>query len=253
MSKIVELKELNDSVDSSKYEMARGDTASLLRGWRRELLFHPLAVEIPTQNFQPTQDRTNENINIYFLINSIYEGNYFFTRMDKRGKRGLSFSEPSNNFVDGIDFQSLHEGSTSTWTENFAEIKTIPKIQRGSNSIIERLKKFATLEAGWDSYDAKPIRWSTIIRAIQFFSNVLYVVSNENKDIVPPFIAPLSDGGIQFEWNTCYKGLIHSIPEKEEEPLEYLKVDKISGEDKEKEKVVYSIDDMVDVVIEWLL
>ncbi len=106
---------------------------------------------------------------------------------------------------------------------------------------------------GWDSYDAKPIRWSTITRATEFFSKVLYVVSNENKDIVPPFIAPLSDGGIQFEWNTCYKELTHSIPEKEGEPLEYLKVDKISGEEKEKEGVVSSIDDMVDILIEWLL
>lgn len=253
MSNIVELKALNDSVNSPKYEMVTGDTSSFWQVERSELLYHPLAVEIPTQNFQPPQDRTNENINIYLLIKLIYEGNYSFTRMDKRGKRGLSFSESSNNFVDRIDFQSLHEGSTSTWTENFAEIKTISKLQLGSNSIIARLRKFASLEEGWDSYDAKPIEWLTITRAIELFSKVLYVVSNENKDIVLPFIAPLSDGGIQFEWNTCYKGLIHSIPEKKEEPLEYLKVDKISGEEKEKEGVVSSIDDMVDIVIEWLL
>lgn len=253
MSKIVELKALNDSVDSSKYEMARGDSTSL---WQcgGELKYHSLAVEIPTQNFQHTQDRTNENINIYFLINFTYEGTYSYTRMDKRGERGFSFSKPSNNFIPRTDFQKLHKGSSPTWTENFAEIKIASKLRLGSTYMIERLKKFATLEAGWDSYDAKPIEWPTVIRAITFSCQVLYVIDSQNKDVVPrPFIAPRPDGSIQFEWSTCYKELIHTIPEKDNELIEYLKTDMTSGEEKEEEGEVSSINDLVNIVTDWLL
>lgn len=254
MSRIVELKALNDSVDSSKYEMVRGDSASLWQWGGRMLMYYPLAIEIPTQNFQHTQDRTNENINIYLLINLIYEGNYSYTRMDKRGGRGFSFSKSSNNFIPRTDFQKLHKGSSPTWTENFAEIKIASKLRLGSHSITNRLKKFATLEAGWDSYNAKPIKWLTISRAIKFFSNVLCVVESENKDVVPrPFVAPLSDGGIQFEWSTCYKELNHSIPEKVMEPIEYLKVDKTKGIEEEEEGVASSIDDITNLVTDWLL
>lgn len=254
MSKIVELKELDDSVDTSIFEIVKADTASLWQGRMGQLLCHPLAVEIPTQEFQHIHERTNENINIYFFIISRYKQNYFFIRMDKREKREISFFEPYNKCVEKIDFQLLHEGSTSTWTENIAETKIMSKVQHGSRSIVNRLKKFATLEAGWDSYNAKPIEWLTITRAIKFFYNILCAMEIENKDVVPlPFIAPRSDGGIQFEWSTCYKELIHSIPEKRKGPIEYLKVDTTSGEEKEEEGEVSSIDDIVVIVTDWLL
>jgi hypothetical protein len=254
MNKIVELKVLDDSVDSSKYEGVRGDTASFWSAGRRELLCHPLTVEISTQNFQLTQQRTNENINTYLFINAIYDENYSFTWMDKRGKMGLSFSKLSNKIVEGEDFQTLHEGSASTWTENFAEIKIISKLQLGSNSIIKRLRKFSTLKAGWDSYNAKPIEWLTISRAINFFYNVLYVMESKNKDVIPlPFVAPRSDGGIEFEWNTCYKELIIFIPEDEKQFIEYLKVDKTEDEEKEEEEETSNIEDLTNIVTDWLL
>lgn len=245
MSKIVELKELDDSVDTSIVEMVNADTTSLGLGRRGKLLCHPLVIEIPTQRFQHIHERANENI-------SRYKQNYFFPY--KREQKGLSYSESYNNCVGKIDSQLLHEGSISTWTENIAETKIIPKVRQGSRCIVNRLKKFATLKVGWDTYNAKPIEWLTITRAIKFFYTILCVMETENKDVVPlPFVAPRSDGGIQFEWTTCYKELIHSIPEEKMEPIEYLKTDMTSGEEKEEEGVVSGIDDLVNIITDWLL
>jgi hypothetical protein len=254
MSKIVELKELDDSVDTSTsmFEMVRADNTSLRWGGREMLLSHPLAVEIPTQGFQNIHDRTNDN-NIYFHLNLIANQNYYLALMNKRGKREIS-SFRLNDYVDNVNFQTLHKESAPTWTVNIAEAKIMPKIQHGSRSIVNRLKEFATLEKGWDSYGANPIEWFTITRAIEFFFRVLCVLDSDDKNVVPiPFIAPRSDGGIQFEWSTCYKELIHSIPDEKEKPIEYLKVDSVSGEEKEEEGEVSSIDDIVDIVTEWLL
>lgn len=254
MKEIVKVKNLCDSVDLSIFEGAGRATDSLSLKSMATLSYGQSAVETPTQNYQNIHERTNEKNNIYNFISFKGDHNRFFTCMDKRGKWAIYSFGSSNNYVDERDYQLLYEASSSTWTGNIAQNKTIFKMQQGSRQIVNRLKKFATLEAGWDSYGAKPIEWFTIARAIDFFYKVLSVLENERKKVVPvPFIAPRSDGGIQFEWSTCYKELIHSIPEGKKEPLEYLKIDMPSGEEKEEEGEVSSINDLVSIVTDWLL
>lgn len=240
------------AVESDNTLMVSGDTVQL--GQEREIGIPYLTVQTLAHQFQNPQNQTNAYVDTRFFSDMKFGGNYSFAVINKRGIDKFSFDSPQSLLVPEIDSLILHKEKSATWIENFAETKTISNVQLASHSIVERLKSFATLETGWDSYDAKPIEWPTIIRAITFSYQVLYVIDSQNKDVVPrPFIAPLPDGGIQFEWSTCYKELIHSIPEKENDLIEYLKVDNASGEEKEEEGEVSSIDDIVGIVTEWLL
>jgi hypothetical protein len=213
-----------------------------------------LTVQAPTNQFQNPQNQTNAYIDTRFYPDMKCGGNYSFTMIDKRGINNFFFASPQDFLVSEIGPLILRKVKPTTWIENFAETKTISKVQLGSHSIVEKLKSFAALEANWDSYDAKPIEWSTIIRAIKFSNHILYAIDSQDKDVVPrPFIAPRSDGGVQFEWSTCYKELILTIPAKENELMEYLKTDINSGEEKEEEGEVSSIEELVHIVTDWLL
>ena len=231
MNRLIKLKDIKDSIVSSEYILAKSDIAMLLwQGNKSEPLYNS-TIETPTRGFEPFQDCTNGNANEPVIIGSRYE--------------------ESHTVVSVGEEESIGKEDVTTWINNSAETIIAFRIQRGSRFITDRLKKFANLKTGWDSYDAKSIQWKTIIRAIQFFSKVLYEI--ENKNIPVPFVAPLSDGGIQFEWKTCYKELILLIPEKEEEPFEYLKVDKLLWKEQEEEDRVFNIDEMVNIAKNWLL
>lgn len=211
------------------------------------------AVQTPTCRFQDPLNKANVNIDAILSMGIAYGGYHSFSIISKRGIAGITFgSSPLS--IATIDSQFVRKEKSTTSTENFAESRIVSKVQRGSISIVERLKGFKSLKEGWDSYSAKPIEWSAINRAIGFVCHVLYNIDSQNKDVIPhPFIVPCSDGGIQFEWSTCYKELTLTIPEKETEPIEYLKADMTSGEEKEEEGEASSISDIVSLVTDWLL
>jgi len=142
--------------------------------------------------------------------------------------------------------QLLVPEKSNNWTESFADI--FNQLRLVSSDVIKRLKEFAKLGENWDSYGAKPIKWSTISRAIDFFYKVIVL----NPDIAVPFISPAGDGSINFEWEVCSKILTHKIPENEEESFEYVAVDKSSGEVKRIRGRVSTIDGVVEKVTDWM-
>lgn len=240
------------AIESGSTLTVSGDAVQL--GQKRETWMQYLTIQTPTHAFQNPLNQTNAYVDVLFSMDNIYGDYHSFVTIDKRGIKEFSFDRPQNLLVPKVDSLIIRKKKSTTSTEHLAEARTISKVQRGSFSIVERLKGFKALRAGWDSYGAKPIEWSTINRAIVFICHVLYDIDSQNKDIVPPpFIAPRSDGGIQFEWSTCYKELIHTIPDKENERIEYLKTDMTSGEEKEEEGEVSSINDLVSIVTDWLL
>ncbi|MBU4268648.1 MAG: hypothetical protein KJ808_07350 [Acidobacteria bacterium] len=141
-------------------------------------------------------------------------------------------------------------------TENYLmESEYIEKFTFGfSSPIYSRLKMFATLQKGWDSYSAVPIKWSTIAKGIDFISRILYSRFLKKLSYIPiPFIAPLSDGGIQFEWNSCYKELIITIPEDDACPIEYLQIEKTSLSETKKEGNTFNFEDAIFLINGWFL
>lgn len=139
-------------------------------------------------------------------------------------------------------------------TKNYNIVGNLEKIPIGLIPVVQRLKKFAELKQNWDSYGAKPIEWSTISRAIDFFSKVLFQNILESKNNLPiPFVAPLSDGGIQFEWRNCFKELVIVLPNRQEKGVVYLKVEHQLFGEKEEEGKLFNTDEAVPLILEWLI
>ncbi len=254
MDRVLELQKKDSSVISVWRDVKDANSATLLSTENIVVSPYYLSGETPSWEFLPHEARANENINTVIFMDSIYKENYLFSVMSKRELTGFSFSKISDRFIPETSFQSLRGEISSTWTENFAETEFASKFQAGLSRVIERLIKFSTLKIGWDSYSAGPIKWLTVSRSIDFLSKILYIAQRENKKIIPiPFVAPVNDGSIQFEWKTCYRELIHSIPQNDNDYIEYLKIEKSSLGEREEEGFVPNIDNLVEIVSHWLL
>jgi hypothetical protein len=57
------------------------------------------------------------------------------------------------------------------------------------------LNQLATLPENWDSYGSPSVRTEILNNAEHFLNNL------DVEKIPPPFVAPVSGGGIQFEWS----------------------------------------------------
>lgn len=69
---------------------------------------------------------------------------------------------------------------------------------------IERIRSFATLGHGWDSYIAKPITPEAIAAAIRF-------VHASPSELPPPKAFPMTNGGIGFTWLATPDGRIIAV------------------------------------------
>jgi len=129
--------------------------------------------------------------------------------------------------------------------------KGLDRTTLGLDIVMDRLKKIGELKEGWDTYNAKPIDKKTIDRAIKFFENLFS--QSGYKALPVPFIAPLIDGGIHFEWRTFFKEFQYTIPANESEPFTYYKLEKISIDQvTEEESQTYDINEIVNIIMSWL-
>ena len=226
------------------------DSASLFSlDWKEPSVFR-FGIVTPTREYQLLQDLTNNKLNNKFFSDSIYGYENSFAFFDKKDFVMFSYSKGIDVLKESEEsFSWINPSQYSTWTQCYLENEHEPKLKIGLSSIMKRFKKFATLRPGWDSYDGKAVSWTTISRAITFFSKVL--LSNQNT-IPVPFVAPLSDGGIQFEWKTCYRELVNTIPADENQPFEFLKIDRLEN-DREEEGKVFNVQEMAALITEWLL
>ncbi|MEW6008168.1 MAG: hypothetical protein AB1629_00850 [Candidatus Omnitrophota bacterium] len=189
-----------------------------------------------------------------FILNRTYRSNVYRFFIDKKGLDEITiFSSSSSPEI--IELNPVPLAVSTTWTGNFIETEVSNRVELGLRTIIERLKKFAELDPNWDSYDAESIEWDTISRAIDFFTRVVVMLTKENKRNSPvPFVAPVSDGSIQFEWRTFYKELIITIPKQVGDKLGYYKAEKdiVFGEVEESGNTS-NIEDVIELAKDWLL
>ncbi len=68
-----------------------------------------------------------------------------------------------------------------------------------------KLEEILKLNANWNSYDASPIDKVLTDKAFLLLSQI------ENMDVPQPFIAPVSSGGVDIEWNTSERLLSFKI------------------------------------------
>jgi len=113
-----------------------------------------------------------------------------------------------------------------TWVEGGWAIISQPpnwaKRERFSEAF-ERVGQFSTMEPNWDSYGSEPINEDCISKAIDILNRLIEFRENEGINISAPFVAPLSDGGIQFEWESKLRYLEISI--SSDLSLDWLAID----------------------------
>jgi hypothetical protein len=88
----------------------------------------------------------------------------------------------------------------------------------------KRIGRFATLDATWDSYGSSPIDKDCIINAINLLKQIVNLRKEENISVPAPFVAPISTGGIQFEWEINLRYLELSLTPGTEE-ISYFAVE----------------------------
>ncbi len=79
------------------------------------------------------------------------------------------------------------------------------------NQAFQSIGRFARFPENWDSYDAKAIDSECISRGVSIFKGLVKLRSVAEVQIPAPFVAPLSTGGIQIEWEEGERYLEVSI------------------------------------------
>ena len=73
--------------------------------------------------------------------------------------------------------------------------------QRFSGSLT-KLLAMLELAANWDSYGSAPPSKITVAHSIQLLANLFKHFQSMNENLPEPFVAPVPDGRIQFEWES---------------------------------------------------
>lgn len=244
------VKEINSSDLNRAKDLADTEVpGSSLEKGLGEWYFCSVSVGTSSTPFQTLQERTNDKIDNLIFLGRTTKGEHVRVLFsEKRIKRAVFPSDYNRPPKEVTDFYTVVAEHPSNWSDNIAELELIERFRLVSNETVNRIKEFAFLDDNWDSYGAKAIRWSTIVRAIEFFSRVVFMF----PDAPLPFVVPGPNGDIHFEWETCSKVLKHSIPEDENDTFEYLLIDKTSGKVEKTYGRVYNMEEMLDTAAYWM-
>lgn len=204
-------------------------------------LYDPFAFIYP-------EDDNGEESKLAYVKKNSYVPNGFIAFIHNNG---ISIQEDCFK-LDTVSQKLLQfDVSYNSGIVNYAEYGITDKLRIGLQAIIKKIYGFKDLKSGWDTYQAKVINVKTIVNAIDIISKIISSINlNDIINIPIPFVAPLSNGGILFEWSTLYREIEFSIPEKSNKPFQYLITVKHPFYEKEDE--VYSSEELVNIVINWL-
>ena len=104
---------------------------------------------------------------------------------------------------------------------------------------LKKLDEFKDLEPNWNSYDGLPIDHDLISQAKALLESVSIL------DIPEPFVAPVSSGGINFEWDMPLRYLSIKI---RPEGVRFFCVKKIENEEKEKGLIKDGLDSVLSLL-----
>lgn len=121
------------------------------------------------------------------------------------------YREESGSGLNENLFQDEHNTNDETnYLDEFRDVET-------------QIDDLISLPENWDSYNANTICDSTINRAKRFIHDLF--LSRNGKPLSKPFVSPLPDGSIQFEWNFEEKEIEFLVPYSEEKAISYLLVE----------------------------
>jgi hypothetical protein len=141
---------------------------------------------------------------------------------------------PQNDFEPFKEFPAFHIDS-----------KSHPEEEK----IIKKILLYKNLKKNWDGQGALPLPWESILNSMELFKETMAVIKN---NVSIPYVSPLANGQIEFEWIGFYKELIFSVSQEDSKKIEFLTIEKKNNEEIEKEGVMYK-NDFLELVIGWFL
>jgi hypothetical protein len=169
-------------------------------------LFSPFEFIDLGNMFYPITSRTTSEINI------VLPGTTWF--LNDKANKSILF--PS--------FQWYPWEITEACSPEITNIGTIEQFIQAS----KKIGAFANYSENWDSYGAKTINKDCIIMGIKIIKQLIDLKSSISFEIPTPFVAPLSSGGIQMEWEQGDRYLEISISPNHS-VVEYFAIDRAKG------------------------
>jgi len=158
-----------------------------------------------------------------FLINYDYSYSWFLSSLSKIN---FSYSITAGSCDSASFNNSIYKNDIELENSKKRLLKfTINRYNVYSNRIIKKLTNFSKLEENWDSHGASKISWITITNAIDFFMKVI----DNFPDSPIPFVVPVPDGRIHFEWQRLSNELHHLIPKDNSNCYIYRMISKKEG------------------------
>lgn len=119
------------------------------------------------------------------------------------------------------------------------------------DQIFKRVGQLTNLQKDWDSYDGNAISEDCIARAIDILKELVELRSRFSRSLPVPFVAPLSSGGIQIEWEEKERYLELSLMPGSSE-IEYFASDRTSAGDLSLEGSMKSVKNLEDLLL-WFM
>lgn len=113
-----------------------------------------------------------------------------------------------------------------------------------------KLWELSKLDENWDTYGAPPIRSSCLKQAHEFLVSWYECLNKLGIKVPQPFITPISDGGIQFEWDAEGRYLELDFTPSEHSPYFYAEDESREGEPS-WEGTIYNVG--YKVLLNWLI
>lgn len=243
------MKEINSSVLNRAKDLADTEVpASSLEKGFGEWHFCSATVGTSSTPFQTPLRRTNDTIDNLILLDWPGKVVHVWALLREKSIEKVAFPSDYDRPKEVTDFYTVIAEHPPNWSDDILEPGLVEKLRLVSSETVNRIKGFASLGDNWDSYGAKTIEWSTIIKAIDYFSSLVF----RFPDAPLPFVAPARNGDIHFEWGKCSKVLKHSVPEDENDPFEYLLIDKTSGKVERKHGRALNMEAMLDIAAYWM-
>jgi len=138
-----------------------------------------------------------------------------------------------------------------TWVSFAEEQQPQYGINEQYELVFRTIGQLVNLPDNWDSYGGKPIKEHCINNAFEILQYLLELRDINGIKVPAPFVAPLSSGGIQIEWEAGDRYLqIDLLSESSE--IEYFAIDNTNAGDLSLEGSMKSLNDLKGLLI-WFI
>ena len=170
-----------------------------------------------------------------------------------QGMGGWHFAVANNSTPEVLSVLSVFDlvrDAENTQSTGAASPAGLSNLKLSNPAAAQRIQELAELKWDWDGEEGRPVTQE----AINVTAGLILQAMSLQASLPTPFIAPLSDGGLQIEWRANVKGKLILVITPEGDDTEYvLDVPYSSGETEEYDGFVDTNGMSLDRLIEYLV